>query len=952
MAKKKIVKDDALELLKNYNGDNNYLINIRYLYLNNPNFSLTDNQIEYISLFSETKPKIAKKWVELDPYYATMIADDKLLLNIPDKMWVEKLLAEKEKSYHVFGKFFDNDKLNLYWIPKDAIVVDKTNKNVVVDFEKYSHRMPFEHQKTAIIKLLENDKFILADDMGLGKFLKNDTLIYTDLGVKKMGEIVVGDKVIGSNGKPCNVIGVFPQGKKETYKITFNDGYSIIAGDEHLWSVSSANYSKNRKNNRIKKSLILSTKQMYEGGKIKIKGNGYNNQMEYEVETFYKTPNGNNKWQIPIVKPIEFYNNVELPINPYLLGLGLGDGSFKGKNIKFSLHKDDYDELFDNFNLKENKPADNKRNGYINVDNSLFDLCLEHTRSHTKFIPDIYKYSSIENRLAILQGLMDTDGHCVISKNKVFQGTEYSTVSERLCDDVAEIVHTLGGICRKSSKRGAYTKNGVRVECKISYKLNIKLSNDMNPFRLKRKADAYNQPKKYSVGRYIKNIEKVGEDECTCISVDADDKLYVAEHCIVTHNTSSAIVASIEAKPSKTLVICPASLKQNWKREIENYTDKSIYICDGKKYDDNADFIIINYDIIKNFHSLKLKEETVIQKSKFDLVIIDESHYIKNPQASRTKLINDICKDINKIWLLTGTPLTSRPIDYFNLLSLVGSNVSKNWMAYVLRYCAGYQFTVGMNKVWNVNGASNLDELRERTSPLLLRRLKENVLDLPEKIITPVYLTLKSKEYEEVMGEYFDWVKNNPKESKSLSVQFTKLMKVRQIIADEKIKNTIELIENTLEQGRKVIAFSNFTNSLNKIYEHFKKVAVKLDGSSSMTQRQDSVDKFQNDENVKVFVGNIKAAGVGVTLTSGDVVIFNDLSFVPADHSQAEDRAYRIGQKNSVSVLYPIFENTIEGIIYDMLDRKKKIISTVLGDNLIEGDVSEDILTQILNFGK
>jgi ATP-dependent DNA helicase RecG len=173
--------------------------------------------------------------------------------------------------------------------------------------------------------------------MGLGKFLKNDTLIYTNLGVKKMGEIVVGDKVIGSNGNPCNVIGVFPQGKKETYKITFNDGYSIIAGDEHLWSVSSANYSKNRKNNRIKKSLILSTKQMYEGGKIKIKGNGYNNQMDYEVETFYKSPNGNNKWQIPIVKPIEFYNNVELPINPYLLGLGLGDGSFKGKNIKFSL---------------------------------------------------------------------------------------------------------------------------------------------------------------------------------------------------------------------------------------------------------------------------------------------------------------------------------------------------------------------------------------------------------------------------------------------------------------------------------------------------------------------------------------------------------------------------------------------------------------------------------------
>ena len=582
MAKKKITKDEVLEMLKNYNGSNNYLINIRYLYLNNPNFSLTDSQIEYITSFSETKPKVARKWVELDPYYARMIADDKLLVNIPEKMWVEKLLVEKEKSYHILGRFFENDNLNLYWIPKDAIVVDKTNKNVVVDYEKYSHRMPFEHQKEAIQKLLENDKFILALDMGLGK-------------------------------------------------------------------------------------------------------------------------------------------------------------------------------------------------------------------------------------------------------------------------------------------------------------------------------------------------------------------------------TSAAIIASIETKSTKTLIICPASLKQNWEREIRNYSNKPIYICEGKKYDDSADYVIINYDIIKNFHSLKTKEETIIQKSKFDLVIIDESHMIKNPQASRTKLINDICKDINKIWLLTGTPLTSRPIDYFNLLSLVDSPVSKNWMAYVKRYCAGYQFNVGMNKVWNVNGASNLDELRERTAPLLLRQLKENVLDLPEKIITPIYLRLKSKEYEDVMGEYFEWVKNNPKESKSLSVQFTKLMKVRQIIANEKIKNTIEFIENTLEQERKVIVFSNFTNSLDKIYEHFKKIAVKLDGSSSMKQRQESVDEFQTNDKIKVFVGNIKAAGVGITLTSANVVIFNDLSFVPADHSQAEDRAYRIGQKNSVSVLYPIFENTIEGIIYDMLDRKKKIISTVLGDNLFETDTTEDILTQILN---
>jgi SWI/SNF-related matrix-associated actin-dependent regulator 1 of chromatin subfamily A len=268
-------------------------------------------------------------------------------------------------------------------------------------------------------------------------------------------------------------------------------------------------------------------------------------------------------------------------------------------------------------------------------------------------------------------------------------------------------------------------------------------------------------------------------------------------------------------------------------------------------------------------------------------------------------------------------------------------------MAYVIRYCQGYQFKVGPRKVWNVMGASNLEELRDRTSGLTLRRLKEDVLDLPDKIITPIYLRLKSKEYEEVMGEYYNWYEKNPEESKSLTVQFTKLTKVRQIIANEKITQTIELAENILEQDKKVIIFCNFTESLNKIVEHFGKSAVKVDGSMSKAERQHSVDEFQDNPKVKVFVGNIKAAGVGLTLTSAEAVIMNDLSFLPSDHSQAEDRAYRYGQKNNVLVYYPIFENTIEGIIYDILNAKKQVISTVMGDNVNSADYAEEILRRI-----
>jgi SWI/SNF-related matrix-associated actin-dependent regulator 1 of chromatin subfamily A len=575
----------AMTILETYEGGNNYILGLKRKSQVNKKFYPTRSQSEYVISFHDKQPKIAKKWVILDSYFAQKLADDKLYTEIPQKVWVEKLLADKEKSYHIWGKVFENEELSDFWLPKGAIIKDNSVQNVVVDYSKYSHRPPLEHQKEAIQKLLENKKFILADDMGLGK-------------------------------------------------------------------------------------------------------------------------------------------------------------------------------------------------------------------------------------------------------------------------------------------------------------------------------------------------------------------------------TTSTIIGALESGSKKILIICPATLKINWKREIENYSDRSIFIAESKNFSTEHDFVIANYDIIKNFHDPKNKEESLILNSKFDLVIVDEAHYIKNATAQRTKLINDLVKNTERLWLLTGTPMTSRPMDYFNLLSLVDSPVSKNWMAYAIRYCAGYQFKVGNRKVWNITGASNLEELRERTSGTILRRLKENVLDLPDKIITPVYLKLKSKAYEDVMGEYYDWYDKNPEESKSLTVQFSKLTKVRQIIADEKIHQTIEIAENIIEQGKKVIIFCNFTDSLNKILEHFGKIAVKLDGSMSQHERQYSVDQFQENEKIKVFVGNIKAAGTGITLTAGEAAIFNDLSFLPSDHAQAEDRSYRYGQKNNVLVYYPIFENSIEGIIYDILNNKKQVIETVMGDKVNKADAAEEILKRINDLRK
>ncbi len=411
--------------------------------------------------------------------------------------------------------------------------------------------------------------------------------------------------------------------------------------------------------------------------------------------------------------------------------------------------------------------------------------------------------------------------------------------------------------------------------------------------------------------------------------------------------TTSTVIASLESDIKKVLIVCPASLKINWKREIELYSDENVLIVEGKKWGSTFKYYIINYDILKNFHTTENTEDSdaykIILNEGFDLAIVDEAHYISNSQAQRTKLLNDILAKIPKVWLLTGTPMTSRPINYFNLLKIVNSPLTLNWKSYVLRYCKGYQFRVGGRKIWNTSGASNLDELREQTKSVVLRRMKTDILDLPEKIISPIWLELKNSFYDDELTEFLRISKENRKKE-SLTVTLNRLMKLRQLIAIEKVDHTCELIDKVLEQGRKVIVFTNFTMSLDMIYEKYGKKAVVLDGRMSKDRRQQSVDRFQNEDKVKVFIGNIKAAGVGITLTAADTVIFNDLSFVPADHSQAEDRAYRYGQKNSVLVYYPVFENTIEMTIYNILQKKKEIIDQVMGD----GEYSESFGNELV----
>lgn len=441
--------------------------------------------------------------------------------------------------------------------------------------------------------------------------------------------------------------------------------------------------------------------------------------------------------------------------------------------------------------------------------------------------------------------------------------------------------------------------------------------------------------------------------------------LYKKDKCILADDmglgkTYQSIVASIEVKAEKVLIICPANAKINWKREIMNFVDEDEISIIRSGHWNPKKYTIINYDILNKFHTLidgrkKYKDYEIkkfLVEEGFDLLILDEAHYVKNPKADRTKIVNEIAKPIKKRWLLTGTPIANRPMDYYNLLHLCDSPVTSNWQFFAFRYCAAKKFRkktkLGKERIiWITDGASNLEELHKRTTNLVLRRKKEDHLDLPPKIISPYYVEVDDrKRYESVFEEYLEWAKS---EGKNLGAgrHMVELVVLRKFLAMEMVQHTIELAERAIEEGHKVIIFTCFTDSLLELKRRLGDVAVCHHGPMNEKEKQKSIDEFQNNDKIKVFIGNIISAGSAITLTAASEVIMNDLDFVPANHSQAEDRCYRIGQEKTVNVYYPLFENTVQTMIFDTLQRKRGIINTVMGEEHQNMDIMTDFMDLI-----
>jgi hypothetical protein len=787
----------------------------------------------------------------------------------------------------------------------------------------------YPHQIVAAMFMNVSRNTLISHEMGIGKAEPFDSKLLTPNGWIRMGDVKVGDLVFGSDGKPKKVLGVYPQGIKDIYKVCFNDGTSMECCDEHLWNVNTPT----RIHRTIKRVCDC--------------------EFPYQIKTLRQImdegltlKNGNRKHYIPIVKPIEFEKK-DLKIDPYVLGCLLGDGSISGKNsVGFTSIDDEIlNELSLRLPINHNLVLNGKSKieYYITADGK--------NNSHTKFIPNDYKFGSIKQRLEILQGILDTDGH---SRKEC---VELTLASKQLINDTQFIVQSLGGIARLHDKWIMY--NG---EKRLYYKLHIKLSPKFIPFKLKRKIETFVAPTKYLPNRAISDVKYIGKKEAQCILIDSEDHLYVTDHCILTHNTLSSILYVEMNGFEKVVVITPNSLKFNYYNEVEKFTESNSYIVNWRKNKcgiNDAKYIIINYDFFNSGSKDKFEAKwKKLKIDKIDCVISDECQRLKNTKANtyknykRTFNKNIFNGDkISKIYL-SGTPAPNRAYELYTVLNQI-SPLDFPTKNYFYNYYCGMSYD--LEKSWGYvtdTAEQKLEELYYKIAPFTHRKRKFEVLkDLPDKIYQRVILEMTDEEqaiYEEieegVANEFVLHPNGNP---------LTTMLRLRQYTSHLKIKNIVELVENILETGEKVVIVDFFKEGLVQLKKKFGDIAGLHTGDQSDEERNEIIKQFQDPDNkMKIFLGTIQTCNYGLTLTAASKLFIMTLPYSVGNYDQVSDRLHRIGQKEVVNIYPLIFPDTIDDYVYSSIESKRKEIAKVMDNEDYKSNVSDSVLSDVIEIIK
>ena len=406
------------------------------------------------------------------------------------------------------------------------------------------------------------------------------------------------------------------------------------------------------------------------------------------------------------------------------------------------------------------------------------------------------------------------------------------------------------------------------------------------------------------------------------------------------------------------LVVCPSSLKINWLREWEKFTDKKAMILTDKVRDTWTFFFqtgmhqvfIVNYESLKKYFVQRIKKaegwtlrdvEFRNSINLFKSVIIDESHRCKSASTQQAKFCKGICTGKEWVIELTGTPVVNRPKDLIPQLAILDRmNDFGGYKPFVDRYCSGQR------------EASNLRELNFNLwKYCMFRREKSLVLtDLPDKIrqVNTCEITNR-KEYMDAERDLIMYLQkykdaDDDKIAKAMRGEvMVRINILRQISARGKVRDVIEFVKDFRENGKKIILFCSLHEVVDQLKRYFP-TAVSVTGRDSQDEKQRAVDAFQNSPKADIIICSIKAAGVGLTLTASSNVAFVEFPWTYADCCQCEDRAHRIGQKDSVTCYYFLGRRTIDEKVYRIIQEKKNIANAVTGST---EDIEEYIVDMV-----
>lgn len=484
--------------------------------------------------------------------------------------------------------------------------MDEFLKNQMRTFQfKINCKFKNKKQKDLYSTIMENRITFVRGSAGTGKAQPLYCKVLTPEGWKSMGDIQIGDKIITPENKISYVNGVFPQGIKDIYKIIFSDNSYTFSCDDHLWAV---------KDEKIRNKKLRREKKYYK------------TDTGFKILPLHEIRNNINirerlNFNIPIVNEIQFEKK-DIKIDPYLMGLLIGDGSFIN-NISYSSNDmelynfiknevGNYNCKLSNYRQKNNTKYFDIT-GHQNVNNILKSIKyynLFNTKSDTKFIPSDYINSSINDRKEILSGLLDTDGYIDRRNGTIY----FYTVSEKLKNNVTEIVNSLGGIVKLTTKYPKYTYKGEKKDGKLCYVLCISLN--FNPFKLERKSRLYKSKTKYKPVRYIKNVEYIGREESQCISIEDSKHLYITDNYIVTHNTLISLMAGLDCLKNKEMNIGQIILT---KPIVEITSQKGLGALPGDINEKTLSYYTHFYDnltkLIGSYQTKFLKENSFIKET-------------------------------------------------------------------------------------------------------------------------------------------------------------------------------------------------------------------------------------------------------------------------------------------------------------------------------------------------